>query len=175
MTDFRIEPATAADVPAILRMIKALAEYEKLEHEMVATEDLLCAALFGPRPFAEVVIGFAGDAPVGYALFFHNFSTFRGAPGLYLEDLFVDPTERGRGYGTRLLAHVAAIAVARGCERFEWSVLDWNESAISFYRRAGAVVLDEWRICRMTGEALRALGGRDAAGPPALPAPTSPC
>jgi GNAT superfamily N-acetyltransferase len=162
MPDFRIQPASAADVPVILRMIKALAVYEKLEREMVATEDSLCAALFGLRPFAEAVIGFAGNDPVGYALFFHNFSTFRGTPGLYLEDLFVEPTQRGRGYGTRLLAHVAALAVARGCDRFEWSVLDWNESAIGFYRRAGAVVLDDWRICRMTGNALRTLGERSS-------------
>ena len=159
MPDFRMEPATAADVPLILRMIKALADYERLAHEVVATEDGLRAALFGPRPFAEVVIGSADGEPVGYALFFHNFSTFRGAPGLYLEDLFVYPDHRGRGYGKRLLQHVAGVAVARGCHRFEWCVLDWNESAIQFYRKAGAAVLDDWRICRVTGEALRALAG----------------
>ena len=156
--DFEIKRATIAEVPLILRMIRALADYERLSHEVVATEDGLRDALFGPRPFAEVVIGFAGTAPVGYALYFHNFSTFRGAPGLYLEDLFVYPEHRGRGYGKRLLQHVAAVAVARGCHRFEWSVLDWNTQAIGFYRRAGAELLADWRICRMTGDALRALG-----------------
>lgn len=159
-TDFHIEAATAADVPLLLRMIKAIADYERLAHEVVATEDGLRDALFGPRPFAEAVIGFAGGEPVGYALFFHNFSTFRGAPGLYLEDLFVYREHRGRGYGRRLLEHVAGVAVARGCHRFEWSVLDWNESAISFYGGAGAVVLDDWRICRITGDALRALAAQ---------------
>jgi GNAT superfamily N-acetyltransferase len=164
MTDFRIEPATAADVPAILRMIKALAEYEKLEHEVVATEEGLRDALFGGRPSGEVVIGYVGDEPVGYALFFHNFSTFRGAPGLYLEDLFVYPPWRGRGFGRSLLVHLAALAVERGCHRMEWSVLDWNESAIDFYRRAGAHLLDDWRIFRLTGEALRTLAGGDMRG-----------
>ena len=156
--DFHIKPATEADVPIVLRMIAALADYERLSQEMSVTEEGLRAALFGPRPFAEAVIGSAGSEPVGYAIFFHNFSTFRGAPGLYLEDLFVYPQHRGRGYGKRLLEHVAGIAVSRGCPRFEWCVLDWNESAISFYPKAGAVVLDDWRICRMTGDALRALG-----------------
>ena len=156
--DLHIKPATEADVPIVLRMIAALADYERLSQEMSVTEEGLRAALFGPRPFAEAVIGSAESEPVGYAIFFHNFSTFRGAPGLYLEDLFVYPQHRGRGYGKRLLEHVAGIAVSRGCPRFEWCVLDWNESAISFYRKAGAVVLDDWRICRMTGDALRALG-----------------
>jgi GNAT superfamily N-acetyltransferase len=157
MAGFSIEPATVEDVPLLLRMIKALAEYERLANEVVATEDGLRDALFGERPYAEAVIAFGDGEPVGYALFFHNFSTFRGAPGLYLEDLFVYPEHRGRGYGKRLLEHLAGIAAARGCQRFEWCVLDWNESAIEFYRRAGAVILDDWRICRMSGEALRAL------------------
>jgi GNAT superfamily N-acetyltransferase len=160
MSDFRIEPATEADVPLILRMITALAEYEQLAAEVVATEEGLRHALFGPRPYAEVVVGYAGSEPAGFALFFHNFSTFRGAPGLYLEDLFVDPRWRGRGLGRTLLAHLAAIAVARGCHRLEWSVLDWNESAIAFYRQAGARLLEDWRIFRLTGDALRSLAER---------------
>ena len=157
MADFRIAPATEADVPLLLRLIKALAEYEKLADAVVATEDGLREALFGARRYAEAVIGDVGGEPVGFALFFHNFSTFRGAPGLYLEDLFVEPRWRGRGFGRRLLAHLAAIAVERGCHRLEWSVLDWNESAIAFYRRAGASLLDDWRIFRLSGDALRAL------------------
>jgi GNAT superfamily N-acetyltransferase len=156
---FRIVPASAADVPLILRMITALAEYERLGADVVATEEGLRQALFGPRPSAEVVVGYVAAEPVGFALFFHNFSTFRGAPGLYLEDLFVDPQWRGRGYGRKLLAHLAAIAVTRGCHRMEWSVLDWNEPAIAFYRRAGARLLEDWRIFRLTGEALRTLAG----------------
>ena len=157
MSDFRIEPATSADIPVILRMIKGLAEYEKLAAAVVATEDGLRQALFGPRPYAEVLLGYLGSEPVGFALFFHTFSTFRGAPGLYLEDLFVDVPWRGRGFGRRLLAQVAATAVERGCHRLEWSVLEWNEGAIAFYRRAGAQLLDEWRIFRLTGEALVSL------------------
>jgi GNAT superfamily N-acetyltransferase len=166
MPDFYIAPASEADVPQLLRLIKALGEYEKLSHEVVATEAGLREALFGTRRYAEAVIGAVEGAPVGFALFFHNFSTFRGAPGLYLEDLFVDPSWRGRGFGRRLLAHLAAIAVERGCHRMEWSVLDWNESAIAFYRRAGARLLDDWRIFRLTGDALRALaaGGAGRAG-----------
>ena len=156
MEPFTISPASEADVPQLLRLIKALGEYEKLSHEVVATEAGLREALFGARRYAEAVIGAVDGAPVGFALFFHNFSTFRGAPGLYLEDLFVDPSWRGRGFGRRLLAHLAAIAVERGCHRMEWSVLDWNESAIAFYRRAGAHLLDDWRIFRLTGDALRA-------------------
>jgi GNAT superfamily N-acetyltransferase len=157
--DVRIEPATPDDVSTILRMIKALAEYEKMAADVVATEENLRNALFGAKAYAEVVVAYVGAEPVGFALFFHNFSTFRGAPGLYLEDLFVDPEWRGRGVGHRLMAHLAAIAVARRCHRMEWSVLDWNESAIAFYRRAGARLLDDWRICRISGEALRELAG----------------
>jgi GNAT superfamily N-acetyltransferase len=157
-TAFRIAPASPDDVPLILRMITALAEYEKLAADVVATEEDLRRALFGPRAYAEVLIGYVGPEPVGFALFFHNFSTFRGAPGLYLEDLFVDPHWRGRGFGRKLLARLAALAVERGCHRMEWSVLDWNESAIAFYRQAGARMLDDWRIFRLTGDALRSLG-----------------
>ena len=159
-TEFRIIPASADDVPIILRMIRGLAEYERLAAEVVATEDRLRHALFGPKPYAEVVIGYVGPEPVAFALFFHNFSTFRGAPGLYLEDLFVEPQWRGRGFGRKLLAHLARIAVDRGCQRMEWSVLDWNQSAIAFYRKAGARLMDDWRICRLTGDALQALGGQ---------------
>jgi GNAT superfamily N-acetyltransferase len=134
-------------------MIKALAEYEKLADQVVATEASLREALF-ERRFGEVIIGYAGNEPVGFALFFHNFSTFRGAPGLYLEDLFVEPRWRGRGFGRKLLQYLAGIALARGCHRMEWAVLDWNEPAIQFYRRAGARSLDDWRIFRLTGEPL---------------------
>jgi GNAT superfamily N-acetyltransferase len=160
MASIRIVPAQAADVPVILQMIKALAEYEQLTHEVVATEHDLRQSLFGPRPAAEVVLAYADQAPVGFALFFHSFSTFLGRHGLYLEDLFVVPEWRGRGVGKRLLAYVASIAESRHCGRMEWAVLDWNESAIAFYRRMGAHVLDEWRICRLTGPEVRAAATR---------------
>lgn len=149
------------DVPVIVALVKALADYEKLADQAVATEADLKRWLFGERPAAEVVIAWAGAEPIGFALFFHNFSTFLGRPGLYLEDLFVKAEWRGRGIGRRLLSHLAAIAVERGCGRFEWAVLDWNEPAIAFYRRMGAVVLEDWRVCRVTGEALATLASRD--------------
>jgi GNAT superfamily N-acetyltransferase len=154
MESVRIVPAHAGDVAVILQMIHGLAEYEQLSHEVTATEEDLRVSLFGPQPAAEVVIAYAAKVPVGFALFFHNFSTFLGRPGLYLEDLFVIPDWRGKGVGRQLLGHVAAIAVQRHCGRMEWSVLDWNESAIVFYRRLGAQVMDDWRICRLTGDAL---------------------
>jgi GNAT superfamily N-acetyltransferase len=157
MASIRIVPAQVVDVPVILRMINALAEYEQLTHEVTATEDDLRLSLFGPRPAGEVVLAYSGQTPIGFALFFHNFSTFLGRHGLYLEDLFVVPEWRGKGVGKQLLAHVAAIAESRNCGRMEWAVLDWNESAIAFYRRMGAHVLDEWRICRLTGSELRAV------------------
>lgn len=157
MAAFSIRSATVDDVATVLRLIRALADYEKLAHEVVATEDSLRAALFGPKPDAECVIAREGTRPVGFALFFHNFSTFRGRRGLYLEDLFVEPDCRGKGYGRALLAHLAGLAVERGCARFEWSVLDWNAPAIGFYQSLGATVMDEWRICRLTGDALQAL------------------
>jgi GNAT superfamily N-acetyltransferase len=160
MAGIRIVPAQASDVPVILEMIKALAEYEQLTHEVLATEDDLRQSLFGPRPAGEVVLAYAGDAPIGFALFFHNFSTFLGRHGLYLEDLFVVPEWRGKGVGKQLLAHIASIADSRNCGRMEWAVLDWNESAIAFYRRMGAHVLDEWRLCRLTGHELRAASTR---------------
>jgi GNAT superfamily N-acetyltransferase len=154
MSHLRILPATVTDVPVVLEMIKGLAEYEQLSHEVVATEESLRASLFGARPAAEVILAYDDRTPVGFALFFHNFSTFLGQSGLYLEDLFVVPAWRGRGVGRQLLNRLASIAVERGCGRMEWCVLDWNESAIGFYQRLGAHVLDDWRICRLTGDAL---------------------
>lgn len=156
---FRIEPATARDVPAILRMIRGLAEYEKLLDAVTATEDQLRESLFGPHPAAEVVIGYADGAPVAFALFFHNYSTFLAQRGLYLEDLFVLPAWRGHGFGRQLLTHLAKLAVERNCGRLEWSVLDWNAPAIGFYRRLGAVPMEDWTIFRLTGDALHALAG----------------
>ena len=153
----RIERATPRDVPLILQLIKALAEYERMSNDVVANEDSLRETLFGAHPSAEVVIGYAGDEPAGFALFFHNYSTFLGKPGLYLEDLFVVPAFRGRGYGKALLRHLATLAVERGCGRFEWSVLDWNEPAIGFYKKLGAKPMDTWTIFRVTGDALQDL------------------
>ena len=159
MTDtITIRPATEQDVPTILGFIRALAKYERLEHEVVATEDSLRKTLFGPRPYAEVVFASVdGRAPVGFALFFHNYSTFLGKPGIYLEDLFVHPEARGRGVGKHLLRWLAQTAVARNCGRLEWSVLDWNEPSIAFYKSLGAVLKHEWQIFRLTGEALTGL------------------
>jgi GNAT superfamily N-acetyltransferase len=154
---FRIERATERDVPLILRLIKELAEYERMSADVTATEEGLRATLFGARPSAEVIIGYAGDTPVGFALFFHNYSTFLGKPGIYLEDLFVVPAARGHGYGKQLLAHLAGLAVERDCGRLEWSVLDWNEPAIGFYKKLGAKLMDEWSIFRVTGDGLRTL------------------
>lgn len=151
--------ADAADTPVILRFIRALAEYEKLEHECLADEASLRAQLFGPRPYAEVLLIEEDGAAHGFALFFHNFSTFLAKPGIYLEDLFVDPTQRGRGYGKALLAKLAGIAVERGCGRLEWSVLDWNKPSIDFYLSLGARPMDEWTVYRLDGEALEKLGG----------------
>ena len=153
----RLEPATEQDLPVILRFIKELAAYEKLANDVVATEDLLRASLFGPRPAAETVIAYAGDEAAGFAIYFQTFSTFLGRPGLYLEDLYVTPAWRGHGAGRRLLAYVARIAVERGYGRMEWSVLDWNELALGVYRRVGARRMDEWTVHRLTGEALRRL------------------
>ena len=157
-----LRPATRADIPQILAFIRGLAEYEKLAHEAVATPALLETHLFGERPSAEVVIAEADGVPAGFALFFLSFSTFLGQPGLYLEDLFVLPSHRGVGIGRRLMVHLAQLAVARGCGRFEWSVLDWNEPAIRLYRSLGAVGLDEWTVQRVTGDALQALARGDA-------------
>ena len=152
-----IRPATVDDVPVILSFIRALAKYERLEHECIATEDGLRRTLFGPRAYAEVVFACVADKPVGFALFFHNYSTFLAKPGIYLEDLFVHPEARGAGVGKRLLAWLARTTLERDCGRLEWSVLDWNEPSIRFYRNLGAVLKDEWQIFRLTGEALGAL------------------
>ena len=150
----QIRAATIEDVPEILRLIRGLAEYEKLEHEVVATEERLRRSLFGERPAAEAVLGWLEGRAVGFAVFFHNYSTFRACPGLYLEDLFVEPAHRGSGHGKALLLHVARLAAQRGCERMEWSVLDWNTLAIEFYQSLGAQLMEDWRICRLTGAAL---------------------
>ncbi len=156
----RIERATEKDVPVILGMIKGLAEYEKLLDAVTATEEGLRESLFGARPAAEVLIGYVGVEPVAFALFFQNFSTFLGQPGLYLEDLFVRPEWRKRGFGRQILARLANLAVERRCGRLEWAVLDWNESAITFYRSLGARPMDDWTIYRVAGHALDELAGR---------------
>lgn len=156
----RIRFAQAADTPVILGFIRALAVYEKLEADCVATEERLRATLFGPRPYAEVLLIEEGGKAQGFALFFHNYSTFLAKPGIYLEDLFVDPAARGRGYGKALLAKLAEIAVERGCGRLEWSVLDWNQPAIDFYLSLGARPMDEWTVYRVDGAALGALAAQ---------------
>ena len=155
-----IRSATKEDVPIVAELIRGLARYEKLENEVVMTEDLLAAGLFGERPYAEVVLAVDEDRPVGFALFFHNFSTFLGRPGIYLEDLFVVPEERGSGVGRALLEHLARLAVNRGCGRLEWAVLDWNRDAIAFYERLGARPNSDWTVYRLTGEALTTLAGQ---------------
>jgi GNAT superfamily N-acetyltransferase len=155
--NFSIRQATERDVPLILSFIRQLADYERLSHEAVATEQTLRESLFGARRSAEVLLGYADSKPVAFAVFFHNFSTFLGKPGLYLEDLFVVPEMRGKGFGRSMLVELARIARERGCGRFEWAVLDWNESAISFYKNLGAAAMDEWTIFRVTGEALQRL------------------
>ena len=145
-----IRPATAEDTPAICRLIRGLAEYERLAHVVALDEGRLRAHLFGPRPFAEVLLAEGAGAVVGFALFFHNYSTFLGQPTLFLEDLFVEPAHRGKGHGKALLRALARLAVERGCGRLEWSVLNWNEPAIGFYRSLGARPMDEWTVFRMT-------------------------
>jgi GNAT superfamily N-acetyltransferase len=157
-TDLRIEPATPADIPLLLAMINELAVYEKLADHVVASEPLLDRALFGKPAYAEAVIARVADEPAGFALYFHNFSTFLARPGLYLEDLYVRPAFRGRAIGKSLLVHLARLAVLRGCGRFEWAVLDWNQPARDFYESLGARPNSEWINYRITGEALRRLG-----------------
>jgi GNAT superfamily N-acetyltransferase len=157
----RIEPAREGDVDVLLDLICQLAAYEKLTHMVSATPQGLRAALFGERPVAEAIIGYEGEIPKGFALFFHNFSTFLGKPGIWLEDLFVVPQARGKGYGKALFSYVGNLAKQRGCGRFEWAVLDWNEPSIDFYKRFGAVPLDDWTIFRVTGEALQRFDSGD--------------
>lgn len=159
-THFSVRPAEPADVTHIHSMIVELAVFEKLEHMVVATEELLHDGLFGVRPACEAIIGEENGEVVAFALFFHNFSTFLTKKGLYLEDLYVRQSHRGKGYGTQLLSRLAQLAVERNCGRFEWSVLDWNEPAIGFYQTMGAEVMPEWRICRVTGESLGHLARR---------------
>jgi GNAT superfamily N-acetyltransferase len=153
----RLRPATASDVPVIRELIEGLAEYEQLRHECIATDERLHATLFGARPYAEVVLAEWEGQVAGFALFFHNYSTFLARPGIYLEDLFVRPACRGHGIGKALLAHLAQLAVARDCGRLEWSVLDWNTDAIGFYTKLGARPQDEWTVYRVTGDALTQL------------------
>ncbi len=169
MTESRIVRATLADVPDILSFIRELADYERLEHTLSVDEDLLRLNLFGPKAYAEVIIlEEHGDAPgaavtrVGFALFFHNFSTFLGKPGIYLEDLFVRPEHRGKGYGKRLFVHLAKLAVERDCGRLDWSVLDWNEPSLKFYASLGAKSLDDWIPQRLTGRELADLARSNA-------------
>jgi len=157
VADFEIRPARVGDVPIVLQLIRDLATYERAPHEVIATEEQLVDVLFGKRPAAEVLLAFERESPVGFALFFHNFSTWLGRPGLYLEDLFVKPEKRGKGYGRALLVELAKIARDRGCGRMEWAVLNWNEPAINFYRAIGAKPMDEWTVFRLTREGITKL------------------
>jgi len=159
--DFDIRPAVVEDVPVILELIRELATYERAPNEVTATEEQLVEVLFGKRPAAEVLLAFEAKSPVGFAVFFHNFSTWLGRPGLYLEDLFVKPEKRGKGYGRALLVDLAKIARDRGCGRMEWAVLNWNESAIKFYRALGAKPLDEWTVFRLTRDGIATLAQSD--------------
>ena len=159
MNGFRIEQAEESDLPVILSFIRQLAEYERLSDAVTANEDVLGESLFGVRPAAEVVIGYDGEVPVAFAVFFQSFSTFLGKPGIYLEDLFVIPEARGRGFGRAMLVYLAKLTHDRGFGRLEWSVLDWNEPAIDFYRKLGAAPLDDWTMFRLTGDALKRLAG----------------
>jgi GNAT superfamily N-acetyltransferase len=157
---FQIKSATESEVPVIFSFIKKLAEYERLSAEVVATEELLRETLFGQRQTAEVAIGYLETKPVGFVLFFHNYSTFLGKPGLYIEDLFVDEDYRRHGYGRELLLHVARLAKERGCGRLEWAVLDWNQPAIGFYQKLGASPMSEWTVFRITGKSLDELAAQ---------------
>ena len=161
MTDkLEIKFATEQDVSLILSFIKELAEYEKLSHEVEATEEILKETLFGEKSHAEVIIAYTDDKPVAFALFFHNFSTFLGRPGIYLEDLFVKPEARNKGIGKKILQYLAQLAKLRNCGRLEWWVLDWNETAISFYKKLGAIPMDEWTVFRVTGKELEDLANQ---------------
>jgi GNAT superfamily N-acetyltransferase len=152
--NFEIKLATVEDTSLILSFVKKLAVYERLEHEVTATDAVLRETLFGERRYAEVILAYRGGEPVGFALFFHNYSTFLGKPGIYLEDLYVDEQHRGNGYGKALLVHLARLAKERNCGRLEWAVLDWNEPSIKFYKSLGARSMDEWNVFRLTGETL---------------------
>jgi GNAT superfamily N-acetyltransferase len=157
---FKIRPAKAEDAAVILSLINELAEYEHLSHQVVATENDIRKTLFGERPFAETLIGEYKDLPISFALFFHNFSTFLGKPGIYLEDLYVQPAHRGKGFGSKMLAHIAALARERDCGRFEWSVLNWNTPAIRTYEKLDATPMEEWILYRLNGEALQRLADK---------------
>ena len=160
-SDFNICPARVEDVPIILQLIRDLATYERAPDEVVATEEKLVDVLFGERPVAEVLLAFENESPVGFAVYFYNFSTWLGRPGLYLEDLFVKPEKRGKGYGRALLEELAKIARDRGCGRMEWAVLNWNESAIKFYRTLGAKPMNKWTVFRLTREEIAKLAHSD--------------
>jgi GNAT superfamily N-acetyltransferase len=160
--DFEIRPACVADVPIILKLIRDLATYERAPNEVTATEEQLVDVLFGKKPAAEVLLALEKDTPVGFAIFFHNFSTWLGRPGLYLEDLFVKPEKRGKGYGRALLVDLARIAYERGCGRMEWAVLDWNNPAIKFYRALGAKPMNEWTVFRLTRDGIAELAKSDS-------------
>ncbi|MCC6726535.1 MAG: GNAT family N-acetyltransferase [Saprospiraceae bacterium] len=160
-THANLRPATTEDVPLILAFIKELAEYERMLDQVVATEEMLRETLFGQRPGAEVILCHEGEKPVGFALFFHNFSTFRGRPGIYLEDLFVRPAFRGKGYGKMLLQALARLCVERNCARLEWSVLDWNTPSIEFYNSLGAAPMEEWTVFRLTDDSLAKLAAAE--------------
>jgi GNAT superfamily N-acetyltransferase len=159
--DFQIRPARVDDAPIILELIRDLATYERAPDEVVATEEQLIDVLFGERPVAEVLLAFEGESPIGFAVYFYNFSTWLGRPGLYLEDLFVKPQERGKGCGRALLVELAKIARGRGCGRMEWAVLNWNEPAIKFYRALGAEPMNEWTVFRLTREEITKLADSD--------------
>jgi GNAT superfamily N-acetyltransferase len=162
-SSLRIEPARPQHAAVLLSLVRDLARFERLEHQVVASEEQIRDELGASRPVIEASIAWDGEQALGFALYFHNFSTFLGRRGLYLEDLYVVPSARGHGIGKALIEHLAAIAVARGCGRFEWAVLDWNQHAIDFYRSLGAELLTDWRICRVTGDALGRLGANGSA------------
>jgi GNAT superfamily N-acetyltransferase len=163
-SEFKIRPATAADVPLIFQFVRELAAYEKLSHEVTASEELLRRNLFVDRQGAEVLLAYEAAQAVGFALFFHNFSTFVGKPGVYLEDLYIRPEFRGRGYGKALMIYLARLAKERDCGRFEWWVLDWNEPSLEFYRSLGASPMSEWTVQRVSGSSLEALAARKLPG-----------
>jgi GNAT superfamily N-acetyltransferase len=161
--NFAIRRAAIGDVPIILELIRDLATYERAPHDVTATEEQLTDVLFGEKQVAEVLLAYEGDTPIGFAVFFHNFSTWLGRPGLYLEDLFVRPEHRGKGYGRALLVYLARIARDRACGRMEWAVLDWNAPAIDFYKKLGAAPLEEWKIFRLTRDGIAKLAAEDSA------------